>query len=114
MFMRTFSGLFAVLLIGCSSDPVPKNKVSQADAADKIECALQGVPDFQSDCAIERSEGTVLILRHSDGGFRRLTLESDGTIDTADGAEAVTVQTLKDGRAEIMIGDDRYRLPATL
>jgi hypothetical protein len=114
MFMRIFSVPLALLVVGCSAEPIVENKVSQAKAEDQIECAVGGASDFARACAIERGEGTMLTLRHGDGGFRRLTLEADGTIDTADGADALTVQTLSDGRTEVTIGDDRYRLPATL
>lgn len=112
--MRIFSVAIALALAGCGSKPVVENKVEQAKADDRIDCAVGGETDFSRNCAIERGDGAVLTLRHSDGGFRRLTLESDGTIDTADGAEAITVQSMPDGRTEITVGEDRYRLPATL
>jgi hypothetical protein len=103
-----------LLLASCSAEPAIENKVTQAKASDKIECALSGEQNFEKVCAIDRGEGALLTLRHSDGGFRRLTLETDGTIDTADGADAVAVKTLSDGRAEITIGEDRYLLPQAL
>ena len=112
--MRIFSALALLMLASCGAAPVAENKVEQAKAEDRIECAIQGASDFTRDCAVERGDGTMLTLRHSDGGFRRLTLEADGTIDTADGADPVTVQTMTDGRSEITVGSDRYRLPATL
>jgi hypothetical protein len=115
MFMRTFSATVMLLFVaGCSDEPIIESKFSQLKAADKIECALGGAEQFAFNCAIERGEGVMLILRHSDGGFRRLTLETDGTIDTADGANAITLNTLDDGRTEVTVGDDRYRLPANL
>ena len=91
-----------------------ENLVEQAKADDRIDCALSGEAEFTHSCAFERDSGTALTLRHSDGGFRRLTLEADGTIDTADGAESITVNSMADGRTEISVGEDRYRLPATL
>jgi hypothetical protein len=114
MFMRIFSVLLALALVGCRSEPSTANKVEQAKAADRIDCAIGAAADFSDGCAIERTDGTSLILRHKDGGFRRLTLETDGTIDTADGAETLTVRTLGDGRSEIAVGTDRYRLPSNL
>jgi hypothetical protein len=114
MSMRTFSVALTLILVGCGTEPAVENKVTQAKADDQIECALGGTGDFTRNCAIERGEGTNLTLRHEDGGFRRLTLEADGTIDTADGADVLTLQPLSDGRTEIRIGDDSYRLPATL
>lgn len=112
--MRIFSAALMLLVGGCSGEPVVDNKVSQAKADDKIECAVGGALQFAVSCAIERGESAILTLRHSDGGFRRFTLEADGTIDTADGADALTLKTLDDGRAEITVGEDRYRLPAGL
>jgi hypothetical protein len=112
--MRTFSVALALLLVGCGTEPVGENKVTQAKAEDRIECALGGNGDFARNCAIERGEGNVIVLRHENGGFRKLTLDPDGTIDTADGADTLTLQTLSDGRTEIRIGYDSYRLPATL
>ncbi len=112
--MRIFSGFLLLIFTGCSAEPVVENQVSQAKPNDQIDCALSGSQAFTRDCALERGDGTMLTLRHRDGGFRRLTLEADGTIDTADGADDITVQTLADGRTEITVGEDRYRLPATL
>ena len=112
--MRIFSALALLFLASCSAEPAAENKVKQAKAEDRIECAIDSASDFTRDCAIQRGDGTMLKLRHGDGGFRRLTLEADGTIDTADGADPVAVQTMSDGRTEITVGNDRYRLPATL
>ena len=112
--MRIFSALALLFLASCSAEPAAENKVKQAKAEDRIECAIDSASDFTRDCAIERGDGTMLTLRHGNGGFRRLTLEADGTIDTSDGADTITLQTLGDGRTEIMVGSDRYRLPATL
>ena len=112
--MRIFSALAVLMLTSCNNEPSIENKVKQAKAEDRIECATTDPTTFTRDCAIERGDGTILTLRHGDGGFRRLTLESDGTIDTADGADTIILQPLSDGRTEIMVGSDRYRLPATL
>jgi hypothetical protein len=112
--MRIFSVALVLTLVACGSKPAVENKVEQAKADDRIECAIGGVTDFSNDCAIERGDGAALTLRHKDGGFRRLMLEADGTIDTADGAETMTVQPLGDRRTEITVGADRYRLPSGL
>ena len=112
--MRIFSALALLMLASCGAASVAENYVEQAKAEDRIECAIDSASDFTRDCAIERGDGTMLTLRHGNGGFRRLTLEADGTIDTSDGADTITLQTLADGRTEIMVGSDRYRLPATL
>jgi hypothetical protein len=112
--MRIFSVAILLALAGCGSKPVVENKVEQAKADNRIDCAVGGEVEFSQSCAIERGSGTALTLRHSDGGFRRLILEGDGAIDTADGAESITVNSMADGRTEITVGEDRYRLPATL
>jgi hypothetical protein len=113
MSMRTFSVALALALVACGSKPAVENKVEQAKADDRIQCAIGDATEFSDDCAIERN-ATSLTLRHADGGFRRLTLEADGTIDTADGAETIAVNAMPDGRTEISVGEDRYRLPSTL
>jgi hypothetical protein len=84
---------------------------------DAIDCAL-GSAGFQRQCTFEQREtadGLTLILRRPDGGFRRLLLRRDGRgAIAADGVEQPQVTTIADGRAEVAIGGDRYRLPATV
>lgn len=96
------------MLAGChgaSSIDVPE--------ADRIECATGGAAEFARDCAIERSaDGAVLTIHHADGGFRKLSVAPDGTVSAADGADVATGHPLADGRLEVGIGGDRYRLPA--
>jgi hypothetical protein len=112
--MRIFSAAALLALAGCGSQPVAEDKVEQAQAGERIDCAVGGAHDFTQSCAIERGDGPALTLRHKNGGFRKLTLETDGTIDSADGADAVVVLPLDDGRTQIAVGEDRYRLPSTL
>jgi hypothetical protein len=112
--MRIFSTALLLTVTSCNAEPVIENKVTSAKPDDRIECAIGSGSDFASACAIERGEGTSLVVRHNDGGFRRLTLTADGIIDTSDGADAILAQPLNDGRTEITIGENRYRLPATL
>jgi hypothetical protein len=81
--------------------------------ADRIECATGGGNDFARVCAIQRSaDPAILTLQNADGGFHRLNVAADGTISAADGADVATGHPLADGRLEIGIGSDRYRLPA--
>jgi hypothetical protein len=101
-------------MAGCASEPATENVVATAAPADRIECAIGEGAAMANSCALERSEGNVLVLRHEDGGFRKLTLEADGTIDTADGADGLELTPMPDGRTEIVIGADKYRLPAGL
>jgi hypothetical protein len=74
--------------------------------------------DFQPVCTIERDPGEggrSLIVRHPDGGFRRLLITSDGRGVTAgDGAEQARVTPISDKLIEVELGGDRYRLPATV
>lgn len=98
---------FAVpLLAGCGS----------AESDNRIECRPAGAASFARVCSLETaesSEGLVLILRKADGGFRRILLANDerGLI-AADGAEPADVALLPDGRIEVSLGGDRFRLPA--
>ena len=89
-----------------------------APAADsRVDCSIAG-ETMGRDCTIERSrgpEGTILTIRHPEGGFRRLLVATDGRgVVAADGAEPAEVTALADDRIEVAIGGDRYRLPATV
>ena len=55
----------------------------------------------------------VLVLRHPDGGFRRLLVTKDGIV-AADGAETAKVTPIDKGMIEVALGANRYRLPATI
>lgn len=83
-----------------------------------IECALAGGQTFTRDCTVEQSSaasGAILTVRHPDGGFRRLQVTQDGRgVATADGALPAQVGVAGDRQIEIRVGDDRYRLPATI
>jgi hypothetical protein len=75
-----------------------------------IDCAIGGGA-FERDCMIERNGDHSLILRHRDGGFRRLQIKNRNPV-AADGAEPARVTSRADGVVEIAIGGDRYRVPA--
>ena len=122
MSLRTFSLGLALVLVACrggdddrSAAIAPDGRVVEARTDNKrIDCALSGAASFATVCTVERNDGTLLVLRHPDGGFRRITLASDKSIDAADGSEAQLGKTLPDGRFELTLGNDRYRLPADL
>lgn len=82
-----------------------------------IECAIAG-RSFTRGCTLEQREGPrglTLTIRNAEGGFRRLLLPRDGSgAAAADGAEQARVTVIADGRAEVSIGGDRYRLPAEI
>jgi hypothetical protein len=108
--MRISSIIVLLTLAACK--PPAEDKVASAKADDRIDCALSGAKEFARDCAVERSgDGKALILRHRDGGFRRIALDADGALSAADGADDVTGKKLPDGRFEVIAGPDRYRLP---
>ncbi len=109
MSLRTFSFCLVLALAGCT--PAPEDKVATAAPDDRIECALAGATEFVRGCAVERGEGSVLVLRHADGGFRRIDLDLEGAITAADGSDEPVGKALPDGRFELTLGSDRYRLP---
>ena len=81
-------------------------------------CALAGDDDFSDDCTVERissDDGLILVFRHPDGGFRRVRVVGDGRgLVSADGAQEAMVSPAGENRIMVMIGDDRYTLPATI
>lgn len=99
-----------------------KNAESDADEAaaldGKVECALAGSAAFQRTCTTEQiagSEGTILVIRHPDGGFRRFDILTDGRgLAPADGFDETKISLLSDGMIEVSSGDDKYRLPAQI
>lgn len=109
MSLRTSRIAFLLALAGCGAKQ--DDKVATAAPDDRIECAMNGAQAFAKSCAVERGEGALLVLRHADGGFRRINIASDGAISPADGSDAATGQPLPDGRFELQISGDRYRLP---
>jgi hypothetical protein len=109
MCLRTSSLCLALALTGCGVQG--EDKVADAAPDDRIECAVSGAKEFAQACAIDRSDPTALILRHADGGFRRIELAEDGTIEAADGSEVPEGKPLPDDRFELALGNDRYRLP---
>jgi hypothetical protein len=111
--MRIAVAFALMLLASCGDDAVP----GQAPRGEAIECAIGGGA-WQRNCTleyVERRDGLTLVVRNPQGGFRRLLVPRDGTgAIAADGAEPATVTVIGDGRAEVSVGRDRYRLPATI
>jgi hypothetical protein len=125
MFSRIYSLALIFSLAACGG-PGGADSLEEAEAQaaasgaedGRIACALAGSDSFSETCSIEQSqgsEGTILTIRHPDGGFRRLEIATDGRgVIAADGAETAVVSTLAEGLIEVRLGDARYRLPATV
>jgi hypothetical protein len=124
MSMRISSAAIgAILLAGCSGEPVAENAAALPEAvasasADegRLLCAVEGYEGFAPACSVERhydANGLLLIVRLPDGGFRRLRV-ADGAFVAADGAEPAEVTPAGEGTVEVAIGDARVRLPDTM
>jgi hypothetical protein len=101
---------FLLFLAACGGPDRPKPD-------QRIECALDGAAGFARICTIERSAGpdVVFTVRSPNGSFRRLATTRDGRgVMAADGAEEAQVTVIASDLIEVSIGDDRYRLPATI
>lgn len=120
----------AVLLLAACSDPGSQTANTQVladveatqrrDAADdgRIPCA-HGAAALRRACTVEQAagpRGLVLTVRHDDdGGFHRLLVTRDGRgVVAADGADVARVTVTDPQSIDVAIGQDRYRLPATV
>lgn len=127
--MKTLSllVLVATVLAGCSgSEPsheddaaaIGDGRVGASEADARIECATGGKTQLGRACTVDKvkaPEGLVLVLRASDGGFRRLLVTSDGRgVIAADGSQSATVTPIDKEWIDVSIDGDRYRLPATV
>lgn len=110
---RKLGAGLALLLAACSGEAADQ----AVDENSLIACAIGGASELTRNCSVERSvaDGVLtLVIHHDDGGFRRLTVTTDGTgVITADGADAARI-TVFDGEIEVVVGQDRYILPATI
>lgn len=105
--MRPAAGAVLLPIAACAAEqPAP-------DSGGVIECAIAGETIFVPDCIMERyqvGEGTGLVIRHPDGGFRRLMVGEGGRrIEAADGAERAETKISGDS-VEVTVGRDRYRI----
>ena len=110
--------LLILPLAACDKGAPGSSTAGSGNGGATIPCALAGSEAFKPNCTIERStvpDGIVLTLHHPDGGFRRLQVATDGRgVITADGADAASVKVVSPGLIEVSVGEDRYRLPATV
>ena len=108
--MRTFSLALTLSLPACAG------ATNEAPRGDAIDCALDGGSGFAKVCTVEAIANGFIVNR-PDGGFRRFEIASHPgvrvvveSVDAADGADHAKSTQLADGRTEIEIGKDRYRL----
>lgn len=115
--MRTLTLAAVLLLAGCDSGG-DRNALPPQGEVRQVACALDGAATFQQRCTTEKTsgaEGTILTIRHPDGGFRRFRILPDGRgLEAADGFDETRISLLSDKRIEVDAGDDRYILPARL
>ncbi len=88
------------------------------DTRPRIVCAPDGRAEMQDDCRLERiasQEGEDLVLHKPDGSFRRVKLVQDGRgLVAADGLVRARVTPRPPEAIELVMGKDRFMLPATL
>ncbi len=118
--------LMPLALIGCGEAKTNPESLARIEAAQRSEaddqgrviCARNGSSDFARVCTLDRSTsnaGLILTVRHPDGAFHRLLVTKDGRgIVAADGAERAIVTVIDADQIEVLLGGDRYRLPATV
>lgn len=103
---------FCVLLLSACSGGEGGEALPEGEP---VFCALAGSQQFADQCRVERStvDGVrIVVVRHPDGGFRRLEVSQDGqNLLAADGADQ-SQSALKGDRYEVILGDDRYVIPA--
>ena len=104
--MRIFSLALILALAACGG------QTAEPPSGEPIACALDGAVEFTNVCRVEEQivpGGSILVIRHPDGGFRRFEIEGD-IVRTADGVEPMSV-TVSAEATEVTVGSDRYRLP---
>lgn len=106
------------LALGACQKGAEQGGGTSRDAGAQVPCALQGAASFKGECSVDRidaRDGLTLLVHHPDGGFRRLLVTTDGRgVVTADGSEQAIVTVIDPGMIEVTVGEDRYRLPATV
>lgn len=105
------------LLAGCGDDEA--EIAAAQDAAlvgNKIECALNGAETFSENCATERvssENDTILMIRHSDGGFKRFRILTDGRgLEVAEGFDDSFIEIIDENYILLTSGNDKYKLKA--
>ena len=113
--------LTGMLLSGACSSSEPVGAIADnglvKNRDNMVMCARRGEP-LARRCSIERvpnSRGLLVIIRHPDGGFRRLLATRHGRgLIAADGAAPARLAIVGNDLVEVAVGDERYRLPASI
>ena len=101
------AGLLCLALAGCDG-------ASVGGARHPADCAIGARGPWHRNCSVDR-QGDLLTFRHADGGFRRFHIIKDGRgLMTADGAEQAAISIIGKREVEVSVGEDRYRIPATI
>ena len=82
------------------------------EGAEPVLCALEGEGEWSEDCRLETARvggANVFVIRHPDGGFRRLVERGDG-FASVDGFETARSE-VRNGRIYVTIGNDSYNFP---
>ncbi len=114
----SFLSFAALSACGSPDEALIDDEEGAASSIAKVSCALGDEQQFTDSCTLQRlvgSERTTIVLGRGDVGFRRFVMTADGRgLITADGAEPARVSIVGDAEVEVAVGDDRYRLPATI
>lgn len=108
------AGLLCLALAACDGGGTTGDAAIKGGGPGVADCAIGANAGWSRSCAVER-DGGILTIRHADGGFRRFHIMKDGRgLATVDGAEQAAVAVIGKGQIELTVGEDRYRLPATI
>lgn len=104
------------MLAACDNEAEIAAAQQAALVGNKIECALNGSDSFLLICATERvvtDNGTILMIRHSDGGFQRFRILTDGRgLEVAEGFDDSRIEIIDEDYIILSSGNDKYKLKA--
>src|SRR3546814_13004689 len=105
-----------LLLSGCNaSSDAESGQSGETELSGRIDCALEGAPDFARNCTLDEmngADGTVLVVGRADSGYRRLAIATAGRgVVAADGSEPAKGTVTGDGMIEAGGGKGRQARP---